>query len=97
MIPLYLQQFCMLLACSWILRTTISRLTVVTLRLVFYAKGTISSFNNFLNIIHCIEKFGNQCKIKWRKTKTETERRKIKEGKRTRKRRERGCRFKICN
>ena len=26
-------------------------------------------FSNFLNVIHCIQKFGKQCKIKWTKEK----------------------------
>ena len=64
---------------------------------LFYAKRTISSFNNFSDLIHYIQNFGDQCKIKWRKRKkkTDIERRKMKERKRTRKREERGGRFRI--
>ena len=57
----------------------------------------MSSFNNFLNVIRFIQKFGSQCKIKRRKKNNEIERRKMKERKRTRKRREIGGRFKIYN
>ena len=64
---------------------------------LFYAKRTISIFNNFSDLIHYIQKVGDQCKIKWGKSKkkTEIERRKMKERKRTRKRGERGGRFRI--
>ena len=46
--------------------------SIVNFRLIFlYAKGTISSF--ILKLFKCnsfityIQKFGNQCKIKWKK------------------------------
>ena len=57
----------------------------------------MSSFNNFFNVIRFIQKFGNQCKIKPRKKKNEIERRKMKERKRTTRRREIGGRFEIYN
>lgn len=60
---------------------------------LFYAKCTILSFNNFSNVIHYTQKFGDQCKI----MRGKIERRKMKERKRRRKRRERGGRMKIYN
>ena len=45
------------------------------------------SFSNFSNVTHCVQKFGNKCKIKWTKEKS-IKKRKLKKRKRIRKRKE---------
>ena len=84
----------MLLVYWWmLLLTTNNRLTEssnLQTKFCFMPRALYQvSFSNFSNVIHCIQKFGKQCKIKWTKKKNQKKKNKEKKENKKKERRKR--------